>query len=246
MQLEPLGNVRGDLVVLLSMPASASANGAPNIEKVTFVHHAQGHSKPVWDDTVTDYKLIAGGIRWPSTISYGVNPAGSGLDPEVVRSILEASSENWDAETSFELYNAPTLTSDSVVSGDGKNTVGWGSLNPGIIAVTYLWYNPATKEIVEFDIVFNTYYSWSAAGEADKMDLQNIATHELGHNGLADLRPPKDAELTMYAYSSLGETKKGTLGAGDTRNTKTLRGLTPFLPRRFRAKEARGVKDKEE
>ena len=137
------------------------------------------------------------------------------MDPAVVRSTLEASSETWDAATSFDLYDAPTITSDSVVSGDGTNTVGWGPLSPGIIAVAYLWYNPATKKIVEFDIVFNAYYAWSAAGEAGKMDLQNIATHELGHNGLADLRPPRDAELTMYYASSLGETKKRTLGVGD-------------------------------
>jgi len=212
------------LVMFLLMPAIAYASEAPNLEKVTFVHYLQDHSKPVWDDTVTDYRLIAGGIRWFDTISYEVNPTGSGLGLGVVRSTLEDSSESWDAKTSFELYDAPAVTSDSVVSGDGKNTVGWGPLSPGIIAVTYLWYNPATKEIVEFDIVFNTYYGWSAAGEAGKMDLQNIATHELGHNGLADLRPPRDAELTMYYASSLGETKKRTLGAGDILGIQTLYG----------------------
>ena len=212
------------LAMLLLIPASASANRAPNLEKITFVHYAQDHSKPVWDDTVTDYKLIAGGIRWFNTISYKVNPAGSELDPEVVRSTLEASSEKWDNVTGFELYSAPVLTSDSVVSGDNKNTVGWGSLKHGIIAITYLWYNPATKEIVEFDTIFNTYYVWSTTGDNNKMDLQNIATHELGHNGLADLRTPKDAELTMYAYSSLGEIKKRTLGAGDILGIQTLYG----------------------
>jgi hypothetical protein len=44
------------------------------------------------------------------------------------------------------------------------------------------------------------------------MDLQNIATHEFGHNGLADLIPPKDAELTMYYASTFGEVKKRTKG----------------------------------
>jgi hypothetical protein len=72
--------------------------------------------------------------------------------------------------------------------------------------------------------VFNTHYSWSTSGDSDKMDLQNIATHELGHNGLGDLRSPKDAELTMYAFSSLGETKKRTLGTGDIWGIQKLYG----------------------
>ncbi|MGQ9782135.1 MAG: matrixin family metalloprotease [Nitrososphaeria archaeon] len=138
---------------------------------------------------------------------------------------MEASSETWDAATSFELYSPPTTTSEPVVSGDGKNTVGWGLLDPGIIAVTTIWYNPATKQIVEFDTIFNTYYPWSTSGEAGKMDLQNIATHELGHNGLADLRPPRDAELTMYYASTFGETKKRSLGVGDILGIQELYGV---------------------
>jgi hypothetical protein len=56
------------------------------------------------------------------------------------------------------------------------------------------------------------------------MDLQNIATHEFGHNGLADLKPLKDAELTMYYASSLGETKKRSLGVGDILGIQALYG----------------------
>jgi hypothetical protein len=223
-----LGILIGITVLAISAANGVAGNkgtvSAPNLERITFVHYAQDHSKPVWDDKVTDYRLLYGGIKWPETISYKVNPSGSGLDSEVVRSTLETSSETWDTETGFELYSSPIITSDSVFSGDNHNTVGWGSLDPGIIAVTYLWFNPAIKEIVEFDTVFNTYYTWGTDGSSTKMDLQNIATHELGHNGLADLRPPKDGELTMYAYSSLGEIKKSTLGIGDILGIEKLYG----------------------
>jgi hypothetical protein len=51
-----------------------------------------------------------------------------------------------------------------------------------------------------------------------------MATHEFGHNGLSDLRPPKDQELTMYAYSSLGEIKKRSLGTGDILGIQKLYG----------------------
>lgn len=203
---------------MIGMPVAASQpTTPPNIEKVTFVHYAKSsdHSKPIWDDTVEDFRLIAGGVKWFSTISYEVNPSGSGLDAELVMSTLAASSETWDSATSFELFAAPTITSETSVGSDNTNRIVWSALSPGVIAVAYLWYNPAMKQIVEFDMVFNTYYTWGTTGASEAMDLQNIATHEFGHNGLGDLRPPKDQELTMYAYSDLGETIKQDLGAGD-------------------------------
>jgi hypothetical protein len=154
------------------------------------------------------------------------------LDPAWVLSILSVSSETWDGAVTDEffgkeLFSSPTLTSDPIISGDGKNSVGWGLLEPGIIAITTIWYNPATKRIVEFDTVFNTYYQWGDATNPETlnvMDLQNIATHEFGHNGLADLRPPKDAELTMYYASTFGEVKKRTLGVGDILGIQALYG----------------------
>ena len=215
-------------------------SNAPTLEKVTFVHYLKdGGGKPVWDDSVTDYRFIMGGIRWFDTITYEVSTYNmpNYLDSNDVMAILEISSETWDnvVDDEFfgaELFSAPTSTNRPVVSGDGVNTVGWDLLDPGIIAITTIWYNPATKEIVEFDTVFNTYYTWGNADPDNDgiveypnvMDLQNIATHEFGHNGLADLRPPKDAELTMYYASTLGEIKKRTLGAGDELGIKALYG----------------------
>jgi len=217
------------LAVSPAWAVNQSRNPTPtpsDIEKITFVHYTKpdGHSKPVWDDTQEDFRLITGGVKWPKTISYEVNPTGSNLDPEGVKNAFEMSSETWDVKTGFELFAPPTITTDSSVGYDNTNRVIWETLEPGVIAVTYLWYNPAAKQIVEFDMVFNTYYLWSLTGESTKMDVQNIATHELGHNGLGDLRPPKDWALTMYAYSGLGEVDKQTLGIGDILGIQKLYG----------------------
>lgn len=215
------------LVVLLVSIVQAAPK--PQLEKITFVHYAgEYRGKPGWDDNVTDYRLIAGGIKWKRTpITYNISTWNmpNNLDVNFVVSAITNASETWDNATSIELYSDPALTSDPVISGDGVNTVGWGELQRGVIAITQLWYNPATKEIVEFDTIFNTYYTWGDGKlEPNKMDLQNIATHEFGHNGLADLKPPKDAELTMYAYSDYGEVKKRTLGAGDILGIRELYG----------------------
>ncbi|MFQ6051770.1 MAG: matrixin family metalloprotease [Candidatus Hydrothermarchaeota archaeon] len=219
-------------LILLSsiiVVAKQPDNVPPDIRKVTFVHYIKSSvTKPTWDDTEDDFKLISGGVKWSHTISYEVNPAGSGLAPGVVKSALEASSETWDVETGFELFAPPSITANTSVGYDGKNRVVWEALDPGVIAVTHLWYDPATKEIVEFDTVFNINYNWGILDpenpDTTKMDLQNIATHEFGHNGLGDLRPPKDWALTMYAYSDLGETHKRTLGTGDILGIQTLYG----------------------
>ena len=222
------------LTLLLSMTSTGIAAGKkPNtvksdIQMLTFVHHAKsgGHSPPTWDDTEDDFRLMMGGAKWSGTISYQVNDAGSGLVEQDVIDTLGASSETWDDETSSELFADPASTEETSIGQDGTNRVVWMPLSAGTIAVTYLWINPRAKEIVEFDMVFNTYYDWGTdvTPDPNKMDLQNIATHELGHNGLSDLKSPKDRELTMYAYSGEEETKKRDLGTGDILGIQRLYG----------------------
>ncbi|MBA7643606.1 hypothetical protein ES703_51337 [subsurface metagenome] len=57
------------------------------------------------------------------------------------------------------------------------------------------------------------------------MDLQNIATHELGHSvGLGDLYDDVASEETMYGLSEYGETKKRTLYLGDIAGIQKLYG----------------------
>jgi hypothetical protein len=62
----------------------------------------------------------------------------------------------------------------------------------------------------------NVRFGWSLNGEASKMDVQNIMTHEFGHwCGLKDLYKDKDYWLTMYGYAGYAQTHKQTLGLGD-------------------------------
>jgi len=98
--------------------------------------------------------------------------------------------------------------------------------NPDIIAACNVWYSPATKQIVEFDIVFETDYTWGdGTANLSVMDLQNIATHELGHGlGLADVYELECSEVTMYGYSDYGETDKIDLAGPDTTGIQTLYG----------------------
>ena len=64
----------------------------------------------------------------------------------------------------------------------------------------------------------------NGGGEKDRaFDIQNIATHEFGHPvGLDDLYDEIYSELTMYGYSSKGETKKCSLEEGDVLGAQSL------------------------
>lgn len=84
----------------------------------------------------------------------------------------------------------------------------------------------AFMRVVENDVCFNGYnYTWSDNGQAGRMDVLNIATHEFGHNlVLADLYDYASREFTMYGYASLGETKKRTLAYDDVNGIRFIYG----------------------
>jgi len=171
---------------------------------------------PVEDNSMEnpDYKLLP--YYWHTTIKYWINPKNSyGFSASAVVSTITAAANVWDEQTSFFLFAYQGTTRRSAGVRDGYNVVAWELYsNPNVIAVTYIWYSG--DSIVETDTRMNTYFKWSLSGEAGKMDVQNIMTHEFGHwCGLADLYDDVDYWLTMYGYSSYGETYKRTLGLGD-------------------------------
>jgi len=172
-------------------------------------------------------------------VRYYVNPSGSKLTASNVIVAVKASFETWDAAVDNpqyrlykELFN-DNVQQTTLVGGkfDGKNVVSWGKLSQNILAVCYTWYYPSTGEIVEFGIVFNTYYSWGIDRDGEggttisAYDIQNIGTHEAGHTlCLGDLYSKAAQELTMYGYGARGETKKRSLGYGDIHGVRFIYG----------------------
>ncbi|MGB9728069.1 MAG: hypothetical protein ACPLZF_06635 [Nitrososphaeria archaeon] len=170
---------------------------------------------PSTDDSMSnpDYKLLP--YHWYTTAKYYVNPSNKyGFSALDVINVIKASAEAWDSQTSFQVFLYMGTTSRSAGRYDGYNVISWGPYRAGVIAVTYIW--QVGGRIVETDTRLNTYYKWSLKGEAGKMDVQNIMTHEFGHwCGLDDLYDDKDYWLTMYGYADFGEIYKRTLGLGD-------------------------------
>lgn len=199
------------------------------LEKVTFVHYVRPVNPARQPATVNCYKLL--GVKWKTfPVSYVVNPTNpNGLSEEFVTTAISTSAETWDAATATELFNNAYTVDYGASYGNQNfvNAIAFGDYpNDGVIAVTTIWYTPRGKQIVEFDILFNTRFNWGdAVVDSTVMDLQNIATHELGHGaGLNDIYSTACSEVTMYGYSAYSETKKRTLEQPDITGIRKIYG----------------------
>jgi len=200
------------------LPLSVSAVEPP-VHLMVIEFYGRGsvvvNAIPPQDDSMTnpDYKLLP--FHWYTTAKYWINPKNNyGFSVSAVVTTITTSAETWDKETAAAVFSYQGTTSLSAGKRDNYNVVAWGGYQAGVIAVTYIWYSGS--QILETDTKMNIVYKWSLLGEAGKMDVQNIMTHEFGHwAGLADLYNDVDYWLTMYGYADYGETYKRTLGLGD-------------------------------
>ena len=213
------------IVLLLNVVVVAEAKPSRTVEKKVFIHRAKG-GKPGKPDKSAGgeekpwYKYS--GVHWPEEAL----PVPYVVDNELDFSVITDSFETCDAETAEEIFG--TGTQGSVEAGhlDEVNALSFGDYpDESAIAVTYIWYWSDTDEIVEVDTLFDTDFAWSISGESDKMDLQNIATHEFGHwLTLDDLYMKPAKRQTMYGYGSYGETIKRTLESGDIAGIEAIYG----------------------
>ncbi len=129
---------------------------------------------------------------------------------------MRNAANTWSAvpNQSFSFNYAGTTTA-TAYGYDGVNEILWRNLGTGgTLARTVYWYSGGT--ILEADIEFNDYYTWSTSTTpiSGRFDVQSIALHELGHwLNLRDLYGnvsgyPQDAAKAMYGFGSAGVTKR--------------------------------------
>jgi len=218
------------VAVITSTPMLGQASAATRVKLaiIEYVHldgkAVQVYAIPPEDNSMynPDYKLLP--FHWYITAKYWINPSNRyGFSASDVIKVIMASTDTWDKETSASVFSYKGTTRRNAGTYDGYNVVSWGSYKSGVIAVTYIWY--VGDQIIESDTRMNSIFKWSLTGEAKKMDVQNIMTHEFGHwAGLADLYDDEDYWLTMYGYSGYGETYKRTLGLGDINGLEAVYG----------------------
>lgn len=194
-----------------------------DVEGFAFVHRARsaGGDKRS-GGSGTCYAYLASGAKWKSVEPWSVDESGAPIPGIATR--LAGDVATWENAAGADILGNPAVDTgyDAVTAGvDGRNGAEFAPIaDAGVIAVTYTWGvfgGPAkNRELVEWDMIFDSdSFAWDTNGSTTAMDFDDIATHELGHAMGLGHPPNACTEETMYAYASLGETKKRDLNAGD-------------------------------
>ena len=164
-----------------------------------------------------------------------MNPDNNdGLSDQEVFDTLVAGFSTWDDAAETTILGVGTIT-DDILDADTTSTDGVNERyvsdcsEPGVIAVTITWGvvngPPFARGLVEMDQVYNhEEFNFAIEGEALKMDLLSVGTHEIGHGigmghtSLDDLCK----DQTMYPYTSIGVTSGQTLEDGDIAGIQNL------------------------
>lgn len=201
------------------------------VEGLMFINYKRRDAKPPWagggsGGTTTCFSLLAKGAKWKTIEPWTVNPSNTeGLTTDFVFGNIGTDIQKWEDAASTNILgdgsiNLSSLIADTI-SPDGTNEVYFGDVeSAGSIAVTIVWGifsgSPSQRRLVEWDQVYDEVdYNWSSIGEANKMDFENIATHEIGHAVGMGHPPDECVDETMYRFAGFGETKKRDLNAGD-------------------------------
>ena len=211
------------------------------VEGYAIIHHRKDKKvkpdKVGKPDKVKDavcYEFLSKGAKWQSFEDWVVNPLNdAGLNEDFIFGNLSADISKWETASGGKdiLGNGAidyTTSVEDINSLDDKNAVYFAGIeSSNTIAVTYIWGifggPPFMRELVEWDQIYNTDLRWSETGESDKMDFENIATHELGHSvGMGDLYSDECGEQTMYGYAREGDVNKQTLESGDIAGISSL------------------------
>ncbi len=228
------------LVILVVSPGIPAGNNAdeqvqnagkgpkapPEIGMVTFVNIPYWDSPPWYppEEETDTYRLVRGGIQWNSgdlPVNCVVYTAEA---PIGAFNAITPAFEEWEEYTTADIYG--TIYVDTAPP-EVINTVSWGPIDGpgGAIAVTQFMFWVNTRELIKFDIIFDSEEPWSTIGALDAFDVQNVMTHELGHTlVLDDLRSLRDGALTMHAYTWLGDITKRDLGSGDKLGIQAIYG----------------------
>ena len=169
-----------------------------------------------------------------STLTYKINSDSiKGLDKDQTILAIQRAANAWDGNTAAILFSYGGSTTAKPGTRDGLNTVSFGGAPFGSIAVAYIW---ASNGVVqEVDMVLANGFKWAigiienpnitlddCTGVDDRMDVQDIATHEFGHwVGVAHTSDNSaNNAQTMFPFGSYKELFKQSLANGDKEGLK--------------------------
>ena len=147
--------------------------------------------------------FVYNGQKWPGPDpveeDYLVNPANNdGLDDEVVLNAVTSAGGSWSSVSPADFeYHYGTTTGATSHGYNEANEILWRNVgNSSTLATSYWWYD-YNNYILEADIVFNDYHTWTTSGSGG-YDIETVALHEMGH--WLSLGHSSNQAAVMYAY----------------------------------------------
>jgi len=220
-----------------SLAAAQAARAAGPVAVVTSPDLVTSSPGPCSD---SKYNLI--GPKWKSTLkwSYKSSTTPSYLTTSQVVQVLKRAFNNITMErndcgridrvSASWSYLGTTSNGLGVTkagacgSADGHNTVGFGALPAGYLALTCV--RSVGTSITETDIRISNGSSWALAlGDClNDFMLEAVATHEIGHAyGLGHVGETNHGRLTMSTFiDGTCENQESTLGLGDMKALEAL------------------------
>ena len=220
-----------DTVKVLVTGQENSRTDPKNVKTVTVTDAGNPSGKFSIQDLCGDgtnaYSFMTAGVKWRTfPVTFGIDATNSHMDITQAKTAIRKVFSIYDA-----LIN-PTLTNfkEATTFSSAQIKISWRPMDGqyGRLGYTSYSYRTDTKAMLSATIYFDstdkffasTVERCSASGTS--FDLQNIATHEIGH--ALNLGHVSDRLQSMYPTSYAGETLKRSLGNGDKLGVKTLYG----------------------
>jgi hypothetical protein len=207
-------------------------DGASDTERrdIEITLSGNGSDCEIWDGcyAYTSHRWPPGDndilVHFSSNLIY-LDPSWEGVsDNASYRAISEW---HWNSGADIEFYYSLQPIYNGNVGRDQKNIICTGEIDGpgGTLGQMHSWYNTNTGYLVETDVIIDWDEPWGVNGESNKVDLQSVITHELGHVWtLADLYQPACRWETM-APGMANNTTKRTLYCGDKNGMQARYGI---------------------
>lgn len=227
----------GDMVRVIVSSADSSATpgdnggGGRNTRTVTVIDTGEIAGEFSTADLcgagTNAYSIMTAGVKWRTfPVTFGIDATNSHMDQTAAKTAIRKVFATLDAQIN------PTVTNfrESTTYSSAQIKISWRPMDGkyGQLGYTSYSYRLDTKAMTSATVAFDsrdTYFVSSVercSGSGSSFDLQNIATHELGH--ALNLGHVGDRLQSMYPTSFAGETLKRSLGNGDKLGIKSLYG----------------------